>query len=96
MALDAILDVFAAAAAAVVSGNVAIVLGGSGFGAGGRGLNWWELGRLGGVVECCLGRWGWQSCSVECVTRSDEHVRTTSCDGLSWAVDSVGASFTAG
>ena len=42
---------------------------------------------MGGFLDRRWGRWGWQGCSVECTTRSDERVRTTSHNGVSWAVD---------
>ena len=95
MALDASLDVFAAAAAAVVGGDVGVVMGGSGFGTGGGGLDWGELGCLGGVVARLWGLLGWHSQSVECTMRSGEHIHTALCNSVSWAVDGVSASFTA-
>jgi hypothetical protein len=55
--------------------------------------SWRITGARGGMLEGAGGllvrrwrRWGWQSCSVECTTRSDERVRTTSCNGVSWVV----------
>jgi hypothetical protein len=56
-------------------------------------------GKQGGADRCRgrrRRRWGWQSRSVECTTHSDERIRTTSCNGICWAVEGVGASFTAG
>ena len=55
-------------------------------------------GGQGGVAGCtgrCWGSWGWQSCSVECATRSDEHARTTSRNSVSWAVNRLCTLFTA-
>ena len=77
------------------STEVCGVVPGSWLVTGAWGVGWGELGRLGGVLERRLGRWGWWSCSVECTTRSDEHTRTTSHNGVPLAVDGVVASFTA-
>jgi hypothetical protein len=74
--------------------DVAVAFGGSRCGTGDRGANWGEQSGVGG----CSGRrwrwWGWHSCSVECTTRSDERVRTTSCDAVFGAVDRRRTSFT--
>ena len=84
-----------AGSAAVVDGDMAVAFGGSGCGTGFNGASWGEQGGVGQSIARRLGFWGRQSRSVECPTRSDEHARTTSCNGISWAVNSVGASFTA-
>ena len=54
---------------------------------GGWGANWVELGGCGGILARCWGLFDWQSRSVECTTRSDEHARTSSHDNVPWAVD---------
>ena len=80
---------------AVVDGDVVAERGGWRCGTGG----WWsgrgELGCLGGVLGRCWGLPSWWGGSIEYTTRSDERVRTTSCNGLSWAVDSPCTSFRA-
>jgi hypothetical protein len=55
-------------------------------------------GEQGGVVHFLDRRWeqwGRQSRSIECTTRSGERVRTTSRNGVSWAVDVLCASLAA-
>ena len=72
---------------AVIDGDVAVALGGSMFGTGSIGTGWGELRGRGGVLARRWGPFDWQSCSVECTARSDEHARTSSHNDVPWAVD---------
>jgi hypothetical protein len=45
--------------------------------------------------ELCCGSWSWQTCSIECMTRSDERVCTTPYNAVFRAVDHCHTSFTA-
>ena len=70
-----------------------------GYIAGGRGTSWGGPGGKQGCVWGLLGRrcswWGCLGGFVEYTMRSEEHVRTTSRNGFSWAVDGLWVSFTA-
>ena len=94
-ALVAVSDVVGAGITAVVGSDVAVAMGGFEGENGGWWMSWEQRGGVGQLLARRSGFWGRQSRSVECMTCSDEHARTTSRNSVSWAVNSVGASFTA-
>jgi hypothetical protein len=81
--------------AGVVVYDVAVGRRGSGGGTGFRGASRGELGGTRGLLGLRLAFWGEESRFVECTTRSDERVRTTSYIAVCRAVDRRRTSFTA-
>jgi hypothetical protein len=77
----------------VIEYDVAAALGGSRCLTGVRGMGWGVLGAVDDLLELRCGSWGRQSCSIECTTCSDEHVRTSWRNGVCWAVDRLCSSF---
>jgi hypothetical protein len=78
-----------------VDGDVAMVWRGSRWGTGVWGSGRGELGGLGRVLDRRW-RWGgWLSGFVNCATRSDERVCTSSRSSVFWAIDSLDVLFTA-
>jgi hypothetical protein len=59
------------------------------------GVSWGRRGGVGGGVGRRRSWWGCLGGFVEYTTRSEERVRTTSRNGVCWAVDGVCTSFTA-
>jgi hypothetical protein len=70
-----------------VDGGVAAGRGGSGHGTTVWGTSWGAQGGLGGGTRRRWGSLGWQDSFVESTTRSDEHVCSSSCDSVCWAID---------
>jgi hypothetical protein len=79
--------VIVAGVVAVINSDVVAEQGGSGCETGGWDMSWGVLGGVERLLGLCLVFCGEESHFVECTMRSDEHVRTTSCNAVSRAVD---------